>query len=418
MPIPSCEDIRAAIASRSADGQRWLTKLIEFPSTQGHEAPALRYLKEVLAYARIPSEYREIPDSLREDPEYSHNENECSYAGRANLLGRLEGSGGGRSLIIQSHVDVIPGGEWAGAFTPRVEGDYVIGRGAADAKGQLVTAILALTALRDLGVRLAGDVTLQAVIEEEPGGNGALALIRQGCKADGVVVMEGSSGNVFPANRGALWFRLKTFGVSAHMGRRHEAVNAIEKMMEALRCLLEYEKQLIAASRGYRLFERYEAPVQLCLGMIHAGTWPSMVPEECTVEGGVGFLPNTNMAAIKEQLTAAIESSEDDWLKGHYELTYPKLHNDAYEIDPEHPLVTTLHRAAVECGLPSEIFGWNVSCDARLYAKLAGLPTVVFGPGDIREAHSAGEKVHWPEVLQCAEALAKMIVDWCGVAEG
>lgn len=417
MPTPTCDDIRAAVAGRAADGQRWLTKMIEFPSTQGNEAPLMRYIKEVFSYVRIPSDFREIPDSLMDDPEYSHNENERSYAGRSNLVAKLEGTGRGRSLIIQSHADVIPAGDWAEAFVPRVDGDYVIGRGASDAKGQLVTAILALAALRDMGVRLAGDVTLQTVIEEEVGGNGALALIRQRGKADGVIVMESSSGNVFPANRGALWFRLKTFGVSAHMGRRHEAVNAIEKMMEALRCLLVYEGELIEASRGYKLFERYEAPVQLCLGMIHAGAWPSMVPDECTVEGGVGFLPNTNMDAIKEQLVAAIESTEDEWLRNHYELTYPKLHNDAYEIEPDHPLVTTLHQAALDCGLPSEVFGWNVSCDARLYAKVAHLPTVVFGPSDIREAHSTGEKIYWPEVFHCAEALAKMIVEWCGVVD-
>ena len=97
MPIPTCDEIRAAVASRAGDGQRWLTKMIEFPSTQGNEAPVMRYIKEVLSYARIPSEYREIPDSIMQDPEYSHNENERSYAGRANLVAKVEGLGGGRS---------------------------------------------------------------------------------------------------------------------------------------------------------------------------------------------------------------------------------------------------------------------------------------------------------------------------------
>jgi len=416
MRLLTCEEIRRAVEARSGEAERWLLKMLEFESVQGQEAPVMRYIKEVLSYLRLPSEYREIPESLREDPEYSHNENEQPYAGRHNLVCRLEGTGGGRSLILQSHADVIPGGDWAEAFRPRVEGDYVYGRGATDAKGQITAALLALAALKDLGVRLAGNLDLQVVIEEEPGGNGALALIRQGCNADGVIVLEATGGNVFPANRGALWFRLKTFGVSAHMGRRHEAVNAIEKMMEACRQLLAYEQELIAASRGYPLFERYEAPVQLCLGMIHAGNWPSMVPDECVLEGGVGFLPNKTMAQVKQEMEAAIRRSEDEWLKSHFELTYPKLHNDAYELDPKHPLVTTLHQAALACGLPSEVFGWNVSCDARLYAKVAGLPTVVFGASDIREAHSTGEKIAWPEVLRTAEVLVKMAVDWCGVA--
>ncbi|HEY3396729.1 MAG TPA: ArgE/DapE family deacylase [Armatimonadota bacterium] len=416
MSAPTCDQIASAVAARSDEGQRWLTKMIEFPSVQGNEKACMRYIREVLSYLRFPSEVREIPDSLMQDPEYSHAETECSYAGRSNLVSRIEGTGGGRSVIIQSHADVIPPGDWAEAFTPRLDGDFIYGRGASDAKGQIVTALLALSALKDLGVRLAGDVQLQVVIEEEVGGNGALALIRQGCKADGVIVMEASGGNVYPANRGALWFRLKTFGVGAHMGRRHEAVNAIEKMMEAIRRLLVLEQELIASSRNYPLFERYEAPVQLCLGMINGGAWPSMVPDECTLEGGVGFLPNTNMTRVKEQLVAAIESSDDEWLKSHYELTYPKLHNDAYEIDPTHPLVTSLHQAALDCGHASEVFGWNVSCDARLYAKVAGLPTVVFGPSDIREAHSSSEKIAWSEVLAAAETLAQGLIRWCGVA--
>lgn len=411
-----CQQVAEVIAARSEAAQKWLMELIRFPSTQGNEAPVQAYLHDLCTDLGLAAEYREIPDSLREDPEYSHGEDEQPYEGRHNLVCRLPGAGGGRSLIVQSHSDVIPAGEWKEAFEPRKEGEYIYGRGAMDAKGQVVAALLAIAALGDLGVRLAGDLELQVVIEEEPGGNGALALIRQGCTAEGVIVMEASEHNVFPANRGALWFRLKTFGVSAHMGRRHQAVNAIEKMMGAIEQLLAYEKQLIAASRNHRLFERYEAPVQLCLGIIQGGVWPSMVPDECTLEGGVGFLPNKSLAQVKAELEAALDSSADDWLREHYELTYPKLHNDAYEIDPNHPLVTTVHQAALDGGLPSEVFGWNVSCDARLYAKLAGLPTVVYGPSDIREAHSAGEKIRWNDVLQAAGTLATAIVRWCGLA--
>jgi len=372
------------------------------------------YLREVCQGLGLPAEFREIPDDIRQDPEYSHGEAEGPYAGRPNLVCRLPGAGGGRSVILQSHADVIPGGEWAEAFSPRWDGEFVHGRGATDCKGSIVTALLALAALRDLGVTLAGDLELQLVIEEEPGGNGALALVRQGCAADGVIVVEATGGNVYCAGRGALWFRLKTSGVSAHMGRRNEAVNAIEKMVEAIRLLLEYEQRLIAESRDHPLFRRYAAPVQVCLGMIQGGAWPSMVPDECTLEGGVGFLPNKPMDRIREELVEVLNSTPDEWLRTHYELTHPKLHNDSYELDPAHPLVTTTHQAALDCGLDSVAEGWNVSCDARLYARLAGLPTVVFGPSDIREAHATGEKIRWEAVLQAAPALALTVARWCG----
>ncbi|MBC7289062.1 MAG: M20/M25/M40 family metallo-hydrolase, partial [Armatimonadetes bacterium] len=361
----------------------------------------------------LEAEYRQIPEDIVDDPEYTFSDNQQPYAGRFNVVGQV-GSDRGRSVILQSHSDVVPATAWEDAFKPHCDGEFVIGRGATDAKGQIVTQWLAIGALRQLGLKPAGRVEVQTVIEEEVGGNGALALIRQGCSADGVVVMEASSLNVFPANRGAIWFRARTTGRSVHMGRRHEGVNAIEKMVIVILQMLEYEKRLIEESRGHPLFLRYENPVQLCLGTIRADGWPSMVAGECVLEGGVGFLPNKSMQQVKQELWDAVMAADDEWLRDHFELTFPKLHNDAYEIDPGHPLVTTLHRAVLECGYPSEVFGWNVSCDARLYAKVAGLPTVVYGPSDIVQAHSDGERIRVDEMLNAAVGLAKFILEWCG----
>ncbi len=407
-----CEPISAAVDALNDQGLQWLQEMIKFESVQGNEMEMQQYTKQVMTEIGLAPECREIPDSLMEDPEYSHNENEMSYQGRYNLVDQW-GRDEGRSVIIQSHMDVIPGGEWQEAFTPRFDGEYVYGRGATDDKGQVVMMLLALAALKDLSFNPGGRIETQFVIEEEVGGNGALALIRQGCTADAVIIGEGSLLNVFPANRGAIWFKLTTYGKSLHMGRRNEGENAIEKMMEAISHILEYEKELVADSQNYPLFERYEAPVQICIGMIRAGNWPSMVPDECVMEGGVGFLPNKQMPQIKQELEDAILQTDDEWLKSHYQLTFDKLHNDAYESDPNHPVVTGLNQAAIECGIASEIFGWNVSCDARLYAKLAGLTTMVYGPGTIADAHAAGEKVEWRQVIAGAKALALALARWC-----
>ncbi len=412
----SLQDLNAAVDDYGDLVIDALPKLIRFESTQGNEREVQQYVRELFAQCGWPGDYREIPDGLVNDEEYSHGDDEQPYEGRCNFVARRQGSGGGRSLILQTHSDVVPGGEWEEAFEPVVEGDRIIGRGATDCKGQIVTMLCALRALDDLGITLNGDVECQVVIEEEVGGNGALALIRQGCTADGVVVMEGTDLQVHPANRGAIWFRATTYGKSLHMGRRHEGVNAIEKMMEAIRLMLRYEERLIAESQGHPLFARYESPVQLCLGTIHAGGWPSMVAGECVLEGGVGFLPNKRMAAIKQELWDAVMASDDEWLKTHFKLEFPKLHNDAYEIPPDHPLPAAVHAACQELGLESEVFGWNVSCDARLYKCLADLPTVVFGPSDIRQAHGKGESIGINEILTGAKALALSIAEWCGAA--
>jgi acetylornithine deacetylase len=147
--------------------------------------------------------------------------------------------------------------------------------------------------------------------------------------------------------------------------------------------------------------------------MIRGGSHPSAVAGEATVEGGIGFLPDTPIEQVKRELRAAIEASPDAWLRSHFELRFDKLHNDAYEIPADHPLATTLAGAARESGLPGEVLGWNVSCDARLYAKRGGVPTVVFGPGDIRFAHSAQEQIELSEIRRAAEALVRFVMRWC-----
>jgi len=388
-------------------------QMIRYPSVQGNEQEMVAYTKGLLDQFGLPAELRQIPDSIMDDPLYNHNENECAYRGRHNIVS-VQGAGcDGRSLIVNTHMDVVPGDDWGG-YDPKWDGEHVTGRGAMDCKGDVVMIMLALKALKDCGYEPGGKLEVHYVIEEEPGGNGALSLIRQGCQADACIVCEASDMNVFPANRGAVWFKARTTGVSTHMGRRHEGVNAIEKMMEAIKWMLVYEDELIADSRGNPLFDRYDNPVQVCIGMIDSGQWPSKVPDECVLEGGVGFLPNKSLDQVRAEFEAAIMRTEDDWLKEHFELTYPKLKKDAYEIDPKHPVVTTMQQAVLGVGRDSEVFGWNVSCDAALYAKEANIPTIVFGPSDIREAHGADEKVRMQDVVDAAKALATAIMRWCG----
>jgi acetylornithine deacetylase len=324
-------------------------------------------------------------------------------------------AGRGRSLILCSHLDVVDASpDFPAAFEPRREGDLLYGRGAADAKGPVVSILLALKMLTDAGIQPAAAVEVHLVVEEETGGNGALALIRQRPGADGVIVAEPTGLNVHPANRGALWFTLVTHGVATHMGRAHEGVNAIEKAAEAIRLLRGYEARLLAESLGYPQFERYDRPIQLNIGTIQGGVMPAMVPDRAVVEGGIGFLPNKTLGQIERELRETIRGGGDDWLREHHEFHFTRLRNDAYEIPATHPLPQTLARCCRQAGAAGDVFGWNVSCDARLYAKAGDIPTVVFGPGDIRQAHARDEGISLREILQAAEVLARFVIVWCG----
>jgi acetylornithine deacetylase len=198
------------------------------------------------------------------------------------------------------------------------------------------------------------------------------------------------------------------------MGRAHEGVNAIEKAYEAIRLLRRYESRLLAQSQHYPQFERYEYPIQLNIGTIRGGVMPAMVPDAATVGGGIGFLPNKTLAGIERELHQAIQAGDDEWLKSHYELRFNRLRNDAYAIPSDHPLPQALSQCCKARGKQGEIFGWNVSCDARLYARAGKMPTVVFGPGDVVQAHASNEYVKISEVLKAAEILATFMISWCG----
>ncbi|MGI6295747.1 MAG: ArgE/DapE family deacylase [Armatimonadota bacterium] len=404
--------ILAAIEENAEKAREFLIDLIQIQSVSGEETEAVRFCLGKFAQAGCECKLVSLSNEIKKDPEYSHPEVPVSYDGRSNLSICKPGTGGGRSLILQTHIDTVPASDWEDAFVPREEGSLIYGRGSCDAKGHIAAIWLALAALRD--VSLKGDVQAQVVVEEEFGGNGALAMIRAGYKADAVLVAESTEMQIHPANRGAIWFKIEIEGMPRHMGRKHEGISAIDLSYKVINALYEYEDRIIAESAGYPGFEKYTNPVQVNVGMLHSGQWPSMVAANAEIEGGVGFLPNRSMDQVKREMREVIESIDDPWLQDHYKLSFPKLHNDSYETNYNHPAVLALKGACDSAGLDSEVFGWNVSCDARLYAKLGNMPTIVFGAGSILDAHARDEKIDFEDILKSAEVMANFIIDWCG----
>ena len=174
-------------------------------------------------FARV-GEVERIPlsNALREDEDYADPVPGIEYDGRSNLRVRVAGTGGGRSLLFNTHLDVVPASQGQEQpFDPRVKADRVHGRGACDAKGQVATLFTRLLAAQRLGVKLNGDVLAHLVVEEEVGGNGTLAMVRRGEQADGCIVMEPTDLRILSSVRGAVWFR-----VTAPAGRATAAAPA------------------------------------------------------------------------------------------------------------------------------------------------------------------------------------------------
>jgi len=414
MVKPDADRLNTVLADKLPEAVSFLAEMISHESVHGREGPVQKCIAERFASLGCEVERKEIPESLTEDPEYSRPTEPVAFAGRPNVIARKRGTGGGRSLILNAHSDVVPASEWPEGFEPKVTDETVTGRGAADDKGHVAVIYLALAAMGELGLKLRGDLSAQIVIDEEVGGNGSLALIRQGERADGVCVLEATDLKLYSANRGALWFQLAVEGRSTHMGRKWEGVSAVDLSMEAIRILYKYEKHLIRTSRRVPLFTSYSPPpTQVNIGMIRAGDWPSTVAARAHIEGGIGFLPNRSLDTVKKEVAEIFEAEASDWLKEHMTIEYDKLHNDAYVTDPRHPFVRAASRASRLCGLDGKPRGWVVSCDARLFACVAGMPTVCFGAGDINQAHSNLETIRIADMKKAAETLVYLAADWC-----
>ena len=413
-PLPVEErDLRQLLADLTPQVTDFLLESIRHPSTHGNETSVQRFVQDTWESAGFDVEAHPIPETITGDPEYSRPEQECSFDGRHNLVVRIAGRTTGRTVILNSHMDVIPAEDWPDAYHPRLDDGIVYGRGACDCKGCVAAIYLVALALKALGLPSAGEIIFQMVIDEEVGGNGSLALIREGIKADGVVVVEATELAMHPANRGAVWYRFDFEGESCHMGRKHEAINALDLACETKAILYEYEEELIKDKDRQPLFAGYDFPAQVNVGLIRGGDFPAKVAGWAVMEGGIGFLPCRTLNQVKEDVVRYITELGSETLKSRYKLSFNKLHNDSFETPVDHPLVRTFHSATKETGARKDVTGWPVSCDARLFAGAGGMPTVVFGPGSIRHAHSADERIRLSEIIIAAETLVRFIERWC-----
>ena len=410
--IPLSE-IRLAVQAIQGKATQFLCDLIRLPSLPGKELGALecaaQHFAEVGEVERVP-----LTDALREDEDYADPVPGLTYEGRSNMRVRVPGSGGGRSLLFNTHLDVVtPSQGQEHPFQPRVQAGLVHGRGACDAKGQIVTLFVALLAAKRLGMTLRGDVLVHLVVEEEIGGNGTLALVRRGEQADGCIVMEPSDLRIFSSVRGSVWFRVTCTGRPGHSGHLNETASALKMAIRTVEILERYQTCLLASSQGIPLFDRFANPMPILFGKLTAGDWLATVPASALVEGLLGFLPNKTRYQVMEEMRQALREGGDEWLRDHFVLEFPSRH-DAHVLDPEHPLVTRLQACCREVGVPDEISAMTSSCDSWLYNNQLRIPTLVFGPGSLRYAHTSEEQIGLDEIRGAATILVRFLADWCG----
>jgi acetylornithine deacetylase len=271
--------------------------------------------------------------------------------------------------------------------------------------------LAALEFLLEADITRLRDVEVDLVIEEEIGGNGALSAVLHGRRVDEVVVLEPTGLEVFHGHRGCLEFVAELRGRGTHMGGPN-GLSAITGAFEFAGAVRRLEQRILEEARTHPSFSGWERPVQINLGRIEGGEWHGSVPELCRVWCALGFLPERSVAEVKALLRKTVADLPDPWWRTHTRLEYDGIHNEGYLGDANAAVCEALRRATWRAGMPSAgPRAWNVSCDARLYARELGVPTVIYGVGSLAEAHSSHEQLPLDELESGALALIYFLTE-------
>jgi acetylornithine deacetylase len=400
-----------------------IQELVHIPSVVGHEGEAQEWMAKLYSSLSLQID-RLIPDkeNLINYPAYF--EIGFPYTeSRPNIVGIYPGTGPGKSIILNGHMDVVspePVETWDGGnpWSGRIEGNRLYGRGAADMKSGLLSNFFALKTLLDLGLKPKGKIILESVIEEEAGGSGGtLALFLSGYKADAMIIPEPLDLKIITAHPGVNYFRVKAYGKTAHAGQSHFGVNAIGKLTKIYDRLMELDQERAARNRD-PFFEKLTGrSCNLNIGTFKAGDWPSTVAGSAVLEARISYLPNETEAGIRKEVEEAIReaASKDEWMAEHPpEVEWFGWRAQPWVQDPEIPLILQFRQTASEIlSYTPETCATTAGLDTR-FGSFFDTPSFVFGPvGGL--LHCSNEYVELDSVIKTIKVLAAFIVDWCDI---
>jgi acetylornithine deacetylase len=413
--------VTEAPATPDVDTQRLvedLRALVRIPSVTGSEERVAAWAADALRDVGMRVEIvRADPAAIRADPAWPGEE--MPRTSLPVVIGRAGATAAPPRLILSGHLDVVPPGDpgtWSvEPWGAEVRDGRLYGRGACDMKGGVAAIIGAVRALHTAGrlEHLDGELMVVLVPSEEDGGQGTLAAIRAGATGDLAIITEPSNLDVVVAHAGAITFRLTVPGRAAHASQRREGVSALDKLFVLAKALEADEVRRNDAETD-PLMTALGLPYPTIIGIVGGGEWASTVLDKVTADGRYGVRLGQSPAAAEAELRAVIEAAcaADDFLRDHpatVEITGGRF--GSARVPSDHPLPVGLADVAESVtGRRPALLAEPYGADMQMFVNHGDTPCVIFGPGDVRVAHSADEFVPLAEVETCARVLSAWVL--------
>ena len=324
--------------------------------------------------------------------------------GRPNVFGRLRVPNSQGLLLFECHMDTVGVDTWGPeALEPRLEGTTLHGRGSCDAKGCLAGMLLALRELAQQPDELAMDIGLLGVVDEEYKFRGILGFLEQEIPVTAAVIGEPTQLGLVTATKGAVRFTLQTKGRPAHSSQPHKGNNAIYQMVDIIRHLRETLDPRFAARShplvGYPTW---------AIGIIHGGHAANVIPETCQVVVDRRIIPGETTEGAIQEFEDAMGQIADANPDVHPSVASRDLGDWPLDTAEDEEIVQAAMRALQAHDLPPEPQGVTYGTDASKLQVKAGVPCIVYGPGDIGYAHTDHERIDLTEVVQSAAVYAQI----------
>jgi len=405
----------------------FLSELTAHPSTRGNEQSAQDFMAKELAERGMEVDRWQIDvNDICDLPGFSPVIG--NYDDAVNVVGsHRSATGKGRSLILNGHIDVVPEGPldmWdTPPYEPRVDDGWMYGRGAGDMKAGLASNLFALDALRACGLQPAADVFFQSVVEEECTGNGALACMQRGYKADAALIPEPFAEQLVTAQLGVIWFQVHLKGLPTHVAYAGSGSNAIEAAIPLISALHEMEARWNAPACRHADYAHHDHALNLNVGKFQGGDWASSVPAWCTFDVRMGIFPGQDIEAAKAEIEDVLRQAarEHAFLRNNTpEIVYHGFHAEGYALSEDKSARATqaigaldsAHREVTKSELDKGAI--TATTDARFFGLYADTPALVYGP-KAEGIHGFNERVELESVRRVTQTTALFIADWCGL---